>query len=81
MPITRSDVAMFTTGVAVGAIAIATYPRWKDRVAPLIATGLAGVAAAYEDAKARAAEASGSSATFAHDSARNGAAAAAAHSA
>jgi hypothetical protein len=57
MPITRSDVALFSTGIAVGVVAAATYPKWKDKVAPLLSAVMAGAAAAYQDASSQFAQA------------------------
>ena len=81
MPITRSDVAVFSTGIALGAVAYATYPKWKDKVAPLISAVMAGAAAAYHDANSRATEGGdgatvtdlGSPVADAHAAMRNGA--------
>jgi hypothetical protein len=36
MPITRSDLLVFSAGLAVGALAYATYPKWKDQLEPLL---------------------------------------------
>jgi hypothetical protein len=52
MPVTRSDLLFFFGGLAAGATAYATYPKWKDKVSPLISGAMAGVAAAYQDASA-----------------------------
>jgi hypothetical protein len=52
MPVTRSDLLIFFGGLAAGATAYATYPKWKDKVSPLISGAMAGVAAAYRDASA-----------------------------
>ena len=57
MPVTRSDLMIFLGGAAAGAAAIATYPRWKDKVDPLLSSALAGVAAAYREASTAAGEA------------------------
>lgn len=86
MPITRSDVAVFSTGIAVGVVAYATYPKWKGKVAPLISAVIAGAAAAYQDANNRFAEESqestvtdlGSPCATEHATGRNGTATAAA---
>ena len=63
MPVTRSDLVIFSTGLAVGAVAYATYPKWKGKVgplfseaheklSPLVATAVAAAGAAFADAKA-----------------------------
>jgi hypothetical protein len=44
MPIARSDMRVFTTGVAPGALALATSPKWKGKLSPLISGVLAGAA-------------------------------------
>jgi hypothetical protein len=48
--ITKSDLLVFSAGLAVGAVAYATYPKWKDKLAPLISGALAGAGAAFRDA-------------------------------
>jgi hypothetical protein len=50
MAVTVSNVLAFTAGVAAGAVACATYPRWKHKVEPLISAILAGAASATQDA-------------------------------
>ncbi len=68
MPVTRSDLLVFSAGLALGAVACATYPRWKGKVSPLLAeaaeqfgpllsAAVAGASAAYADATAGAREA------------------------
>jgi hypothetical protein len=63
---------IFLGGVAAGAAAIATYPKWKDKVNPLISGALAGVAAAYKDASAAANEAAEDTYYETPDSSRSG---------
>jgi hypothetical protein len=46
MPITRSEVFYFAAGVAVGAMARASYPQLKEKFGPLLASALAGVSSA-----------------------------------
>jgi hypothetical protein len=57
MPITRSDMLVFTTGVAAGALALATYPKWKGKLSPLVSGVLAGAGAAVSAANAEFAKA------------------------
>lgn len=52
MPVTRSELVFFGAGLAAGAVAYATYPRWKSRVEPLVSAVVAGAAAAFKDAQA-----------------------------
>jgi hypothetical protein len=52
MPVSRSDVLIFFGGLAAGATACATYPKWKDKLSPLVSGAIAGVTAAYRDANA-----------------------------
>jgi hypothetical protein len=63
VPITRSDLLIFSAGLAAGAVAYATYPKWKGKVGPLmsgaretlgplIASAVAGAGAAFADATA-----------------------------
>jgi hypothetical protein len=59
MPFTRSNVLAFTAGVAAGATAFVTYPRWKKKVAPLISAVISGATAAAQDAQATAGAANG----------------------
>lgn len=81
MPITRSDAVVFSTGIAVGVVACATYPLWKAKVTPLISAVLAGAAAAYQDANSRFSQAGedatvtdlGSTVADVHTTSRNGA--------
>ncbi len=65
VPVTRSDLLVFSTGLAIGAVAYATYPKWKgkvnpliseaaERLGPLLSAAVAGASAAYADATARA---------------------------
>ena len=56
MAITRSDVLIFSAGIAVGAVACATYPLWKEKLAPLLSGLMAGAGAACSDAKAEASQ-------------------------
>ena len=53
MPITRSDLVVFSSGLALGAVACVTFPKWKGKVAPLVAAAMAGATAACNDASAR----------------------------
>lgn len=53
MAIRISGLATFAAGAAAGAVAVATYPKWKDKVTPLVGAALAGAA----DAARQAAEA------------------------
>ncbi len=83
MPITRSDLVIFATGVAAGAAVIATYPKWKGKLEPLLSGVLAGAGAAFGDVSAvfekgageTAGSASAASAQPSADFPRNGAAA------
>jgi hypothetical protein len=52
----RSNLLAFGAGLAAGAVACATYPRWKARVAPLATAVVAGASAAFRDAQAAARE-------------------------
>jgi hypothetical protein len=65
VPVTRSDLVVFSAGLALGAVAYATYPRWKgkvspfvadaaERLGPLLSAAVAGASAAYADATAAA---------------------------
>lgn len=56
MPITRSDIVVFSGGLALGAVACMTYPKWKGKLAPLVAAAMAGATAACQDASARFAQ-------------------------
>ncbi len=51
MSVSRSNVLAFASGVAAGAAALATYPRWKHKVAPLVSAVVSGAAAAAQDVK------------------------------
>jgi hypothetical protein len=50
VPISKSDLLVFSTGIAVGAVALKTYPKWKDKIAPLVAGAVAGARDAFGDA-------------------------------
>jgi hypothetical protein len=50
MTITRSDLFVFCAGVAVGAVAIATYPKWKEKLGPLLDGVMDGAGAAFAKA-------------------------------
>lgn len=52
MPLTRTHVAAFAAGAAVGAMACVTYPRWKDKVRPALLAALAGASDAIQAANA-----------------------------
>ena len=52
MAVRGSNLVAFGVGLAAGAVAYATYPRWKHKVEPLIAALAAGAAAAFHDAQA-----------------------------
>ena len=54
MAITKSEVLVFSAGLAAGAAAWATYPKWKHKVEPLISGVVAGAVAAFGDANAAA---------------------------
>lgn len=43
MPVTRSEMLFFTAGVVAGAVGHATYPRLREKLAPLLDAALAGV--------------------------------------
>jgi hypothetical protein len=58
MPISKSDVLVFSTGIAVGAVAFKTYPKWKDKIAPLVAGAVAGARDAFSDANTEGQKAS-----------------------
>lgn len=80
MAITKSDVLVFSAGLAAGAAAWATYPKWKHKVEPLLSGVVAGAAAAFGDANAAAggapserADTAGEPVTTAQASAMNGA--------
>lgn len=64
MAVTRTLLA-FSSGLAAGAVAYATYPKWKHKVAPLVTTVVESASAAFRDAQT-AAEAA--AAAGAHDS-------------
>lgn len=49
IPVSRSNLFAFGVGLAAGAAAYATYPRWKGRVAPLVSAAVAGATAAMHD--------------------------------
>jgi hypothetical protein len=42
VPITRSDLLVFSAGLAAGALAYATYPKWKEKLGPMISGAMAG---------------------------------------
>jgi hypothetical protein len=86
MALSRSTVFAFAAGAAAGAVAYATYPRWKDKVAPLISAIISGAAAAAQDAQAASAQPADGAAHAGHESiyepwlsARNGATSTKAH--
>jgi hypothetical protein len=45
----------FTGGLAAGAVAYATYPKWKHKVAPIVSSVVEGASAAFRDAQAASA--------------------------
>jgi hypothetical protein len=51
MAITRSDLFVFSAGLAAGAVACATYPKWKAKLEPMLAGVIAGAGAAFAEAK------------------------------
>jgi hypothetical protein len=52
MPFSRANLLAFSAGVAAGAVAYKTYPRWKHKVEPLVTAVRDGVTAAFHDARA-----------------------------
>jgi hypothetical protein len=52
MALLRTSLLAFGAGVAAGATAYATYPRWKHKFGPLISAAVAGATAAFHDAQA-----------------------------
>jgi hypothetical protein len=48
MPVTRA--VFFTAGVAVGALARAAYPRYKDRLDPVLSAAMAGAGRGLSEA-------------------------------
>ena len=56
MPITRSELAFFAAGVAVGAAARSAMPVIKEKFGPLIAGTMAGASAAFNESYAEVAK-------------------------
>ncbi len=56
MPITRSELAFFAAGVAVGAAARSAFPVIKEKFGPLVAGTLAGASAAFSESYAEVAK-------------------------
>jgi hypothetical protein len=53
VPVTRSLV-VFSAGIAVGAVARAVYPRYKDRLDPVLSAAMAGAGRGLNEALAEA---------------------------
>jgi hypothetical protein len=56
MPITRSEMLFFATGIAAGAAARAAYPQIKEKLGPLMAGAGAALGDAYTEVARRVAE-------------------------
>jgi hypothetical protein len=56
MPVTRSEIAFFAAGAALGAAAGANLPFLKEKLGPVLAAALANASSAIDDSYAEAAK-------------------------